>query len=140
MNNIKHIAVIAILAIASIASVKADFLPVIAGSGSPVSNSVSAAIGVLYSDQSTGQIWGKTAGGTNGWFIAAPSLVGSLTFTNTSAIVTNSAITTNSYALLTPIGASAISTNTVAYTAGTGTLTVYSPVTNNVVRYFIYTP
>lgn len=129
------------IAIAIITAVTAiaGYITVVNGSGTP-NGVLTAEVGQIYTDTANGNVWIKTSGtGNTGWILAAPSATGTITVGNGTATLTNSGITTNSYATLTCVSTNAPATP-YTFVAGTGNATITGGNTTTTARYLLFNP
>ena len=129
------------LVIISAVTALAGYITVVSGSGTP-NGVITADIGQAYTDTANGNLWIKTSGnGTStGWILGAPSATGTITVTTGSATLTNSGITSSSYALLTAATGTAPSAP-YTFTAGTnGTAAITGGTNTTTARYLLFNP
>jgi len=118
----------------------AGYITVVNGSGTP-NSVITADVGQIYTDTATGNLWIKTSGNntSTGWILGAPSATGTITVTSGNATLTNAAITTNSYAVLTAATATAPS-SPYTFVAGNGTAAITGGTNTTTARYLLFNP
>lgn len=139
MKNKLSIAV-ALIVISAVTAL-AGYITVVSGSGTP-NGVITADIGQVYTDTANGNLWIKTSGNgtSSGWILGAPSATGTITVTAGAATLTNSGITSSSYALLT---ANTTNVPSAPYTfkANTnGTGTISGGTNTTTARYLLFNP